>query len=78
MSNKKTITITIEYYKALKILKPRQIEVLEQVAKGRTNKEIGHKLSVSSHTVKTHRVAICKKLGLEGYRSLFHWCEEFI
>lgn len=78
MGNKKTITITIEYFKALKILKPRQVEILEEVAKGHTNREIGNELNLSPSTVKGYRVSICQKLDLEGYRSLYYWSKEYM
>lgn len=78
MGKKKTITISIEYYKALKLLKPRQIEIVEKVAKGRTSNEIGKELYLTIGTVNNYRSEICQKLNLEGYRGLFHWCEEHI
>jgi DNA-binding NarL/FixJ family response regulator len=44
-------------------LTPREIEVLEYVADGRTNKWIGESLSLSSLTVKSHLARIGRKLG---------------
>lgn len=66
---------TYEYIKALKILAPREVEVLKEVALGRTSREIGDLLHISGRTVEKHRENIRKKLGLSGYRSLFHWCQ---
>lgn len=46
-------------------LSAREIEVLELVAKGASNKEIGRKLHISTATVKTHLVRIFSKLGVD-------------
>lgn len=47
-------------------LTPREVEVLELVAQGLTNKAIGHLLSISEHTVKFHLNAILGKLGAQS------------
>lgn len=41
---------------------PREIEVLELVAAGRTNKEIAARLAISNQTVKNHISSILRKL----------------
>jgi DNA-binding NarL/FixJ family response regulator len=41
----------------------REIDVLSQVALGRSNKLIGSELSISEHTVKAHLKTILAKLG---------------
>jgi DNA-binding NarL/FixJ family response regulator len=46
-------------------LSQRETEVLRELAKGRTNKEIGKALGVSEETVKTHVGNILAKLQLE-------------
>ncbi|GAC1354322.1 MAG: hypothetical protein NVSMB42_11900 [Herpetosiphon sp.] len=45
-------------------LSPREIEVLELVAAGRTNKEIAVKLAISNQTVKNHISSILRKLAV--------------
>ena len=45
-------------------LSPREGEVLQLVAKGATNKEIGDSLFISENTVKTHLRSIMEKLHL--------------
>ncbi|HYW25676.1 MAG TPA: response regulator transcription factor [Terriglobales bacterium] len=46
-------------------LSAREIEVLELVARGRSNKEIARRLHLSEATVKTHLVHAFSKLGVE-------------
>lgn len=48
----------------------REKEVLRLVAVGLTNKEIGDKLFISSHTVITHRKNITAKLGIKTIAGL--------
>ena len=45
-------------------LSPREIEVLELVAGGRTNKEIAVNLDISNQTVKNHISSILRKLAV--------------
>ncbi len=50
-------------------LSAREIEVLELVAKGNGNKEIGTILHISTATVKTHLIHIYNKLGVDDRTS---------
>jgi DNA-binding NarL/FixJ family response regulator len=43
-------------------LSPREIEILDLVARGNSNKIIGRKLHISDQTVKNHVSAILRKL----------------
>jgi len=45
-------------------LTPRELEVLQQVAKGLTNQQIGQHLHLSEHTVRNHVSTILSKLHL--------------
>jgi PAS domain S-box-containing protein len=47
-------------------LTPRQREVIEHIADGRTNDEIARRLVVSRRTVERHVAAILDKLGVEN------------
>ena len=46
------------------MLSPREIEVLKQIAAGKSNKEIAALLFISEGTVKTHVLSIHEKLGV--------------
>jgi NarL family two-component system response regulator LiaR len=45
-------------------LTPREMEVLQLIAQGLSNKELAHKLTISEKTVKTHLSSIFSKLHL--------------
>jgi two-component system response regulator DesR len=45
------------------MLSEREREVLEQIARGATNREIAGRLYLSPHTVKEHTSALYRKLG---------------
>jgi ATP/maltotriose-dependent transcriptional regulator MalT len=49
-------------------LSTREVEVLGQVAKGKTNADIGRQLHISEATVKTHLLRAFNKLGV-SYRT---------
>ena len=51
-------------------LSPREREVVRLIAKGRTNKEIAKRLSISVRTVERHRSSIMNKLGLQNRAEL--------
>jgi DNA-binding NarL/FixJ family response regulator len=48
------------------LLTPREIEVLNAVASGLTNKEIARALSISQHTVKFHLESLMRKLEVSS------------
>jgi len=49
---------------------PREREVLQLIARGRTNKEIAKRLAISVRTVERHRSSIMNKLGLQNRAQL--------
>lgn len=61
------------YIDALKILTPREIEVMDLVIKGLTSLEIANKLSLSKHTIDTHKKNIALKLELGGSKAIIKW-----
>jgi DNA-binding NarL/FixJ family response regulator len=55
---------------AFSILTPREREVLQMIAEGKTTKEAAHYLRISVKTVETHRQQIMDKLGLHSIAQL--------
>ena len=51
-------------------LTPRQREILQLVAEGRTTKEIAHRLDVSIKTVETHRTQLMERLDIHDVAGL--------
>ncbi len=52
------------------LLTPREKEILQLVAEGRTNKEVANILKVSVYTVESHRGSILEKLNLHSVPEL--------
>ena len=52
------------------LLTPREREVLQLVAEGKSSKEIASRLSLSVYTVETHRAKIMQKLNLKSVPEL--------
>jgi len=52
------------------LLSPREREILQLVAEGRSNKEVANLLNLSVYTVETHRARIMQKLDLKGLPEL--------
>ena len=57
----------------LEKLSKTEIKILNQVALGKTNKEIATQFYKSEKTIKNHRHNICKKLDLQGNNALFKY-----
>lgn len=55
------------------VLTPREREILQLVAEGRSNKEIGTTLNISTKTVETHRANMMHKLGLTSVGALVRY-----
>ena len=54
----------------LSLLSPRQREILERVAHGRSTKEIAYDLGISVKTVETHRAQIMERLDIHDVAGL--------
>jgi DNA-binding NarL/FixJ family response regulator len=54
----------------LRVLSPRELEVLKLVAEGHTNQEIADRLVLSIKTVQAHRANVMGKLGLDNITQL--------
>lgn len=54
-------------------LTPREVDVLRCIKQGLSSQQVADRLSVSFHTVDTHRKNIHVKLQLKGQSELFAW-----
>jgi two-component system, NarL family, response regulator NreC len=52
------------------LLTPREREILQLIAEGKSNKEVAHLLHLSVYTVETHRANIMEKLKLKSVPEL--------
>ncbi len=52
------------------LLTPREREILQLIAEGKSNKEIAYQLNLSLYTVETHRAHIMQKLNLQSVPEL--------
>lgn len=52
-------------HKAMGRLSPRQREVLIEMARGKLNKQIAYDLEVAERTIKMHRAALFRSLGVQ-------------
>jgi DNA-binding NarL/FixJ family response regulator len=60
----------------LDALTPREVEVLELIARGYLYKEVAHRLGVSTRTVETHVSAVLRKLHLSNRHQLARWAAQ--
>ncbi len=57
-------------------LTPREKEVLRQIARGYTYKQVARRLSISIKTVETHVSAVLRKLQLSSRHELARWATD--
>ncbi|MDJ0959138.1 MAG: response regulator transcription factor [Acidimicrobiia bacterium] len=57
-------------------LTPREREVLRQIARGFTYKQVASRLSISIKTVETHVSAVLRKLQLSSRHELARWASD--
>ncbi len=55
------------------VLTPREREIVQLLAEGRSNKEVGTLLGISVKTVETHRASVMRKLGFEAFSELVRY-----
>lgn len=61
----------------LRVLTPRELEVLKLVAEGHTNQEIADQLVLSIKTVQAHRANVMEKLGLHDITHLVRFAVRY-
>ncbi len=55
---------------------PRELEVLELLVAGYTNREVAEELIISVRTAESHRANLMGKLGLTGRRQLVQYWKD--
>jgi DNA-binding NarL/FixJ family response regulator len=61
---------------AVRVLTPREVEVVKMVATGLRNKQIAERLSITEGTVKIHLHSIYQKVGVSGRVELSIYARE--
>ncbi len=73
-----TVNISESTYELLKDVKslftPKEKEILKQVTKGKTTKQIALFFNISPHTVSTHKKNILKKTDCKNIAELITKC----
>jgi FixJ family two-component response regulator len=59
----------------LRLLSPREREVLDFVVAGCLNKQIADKMGITLKTVKVHRARVMQKMGVNSVAALVHECD---
>ena len=54
-------------------LSPRQTEILQLIAEGKTTKQVALELHISSKTVETHRAALMTRIGVRDIAGLVRY-----
>jgi DNA-binding NarL/FixJ family response regulator len=54
-------------------LSPREREIVQLLAEGKSNKEVGQKLGISVRTVETHRASILRKLKVSSVAEIVRY-----
>lgn len=54
----------------------REIEIIQSIARGLSSAQIATQLSVSAHTIETHRKNIFRKLNISNVAELVHFAHE--
>jgi DNA-binding CsgD family transcriptional regulator len=63
----------------MKTLTPKELEVIGELVQGKSAKQVGKALSISGHTVNSHKQKIYEKLGVDNISQLsamYHRDEE--
>ena len=62
-----------EYQYAVEKLSDRELEVVQRIAQGYSNKEVAHALEISVKTVETYKARAMQKLELQSRVDLVHY-----
>ena len=63
------------YYSNKDLFTNRELDIIKEIAKGKSSQEIAESLEISKHTVATHRKKIMKKSGCHSAEELLLFCK---
>lgn len=58
------------------LLSKREFEILSLITTGATNKEIGERLNLSSHAIKSHIYKMYRKIHVRNRLQVIYWVEK--
>lgn len=70
LHNLSATTETIQHNQKLSLLTPREKEVFDVLAQGKSHREIGELLKISPRTVEVHKARVMEKLGIKTLADL--------
>ena len=70
LHNLSATTETIQHNQKLSLLTPREKEVFDVLALGKSHREIGELLKISPRTVEVHKARVMEKLGIKTLADL--------
>jgi DNA-binding NarL/FixJ family response regulator len=66
----------VEALNLMKMLTPRELEIVKYLPTGLLNKQIAGELNIAEQTVKIHRRNICDKLGVKSVPEIIRITEK--
>ena len=63
------------YHSSKDLFTDRELDIIQEIAKGKSSQEIAEGLEISKHTVATHRKKIMKKSGCHSAEELLKFCK---
>lgn len=72
----RTLSAALQSERRIATLSAREREVLIEIARGASNKEIASRFGISVRTVESHRESVARKLGVKGAASLTRFAIE--
>jgi FixJ family two-component response regulator len=76
MANRSAMNERQSILQRVKLLTPREYEILTYVITGMLNKQIAYDLDISEKTVKVHRGRVMEKLGIDSVAELVRLTEK--
>ncbi|MDN3641078.1 LuxR C-terminal-related transcriptional regulator [Lutimonas halocynthiae] len=63
------------YHSSKDLFTNRELDIIKEIAKGKSSQDIAESLEISKHTVATHRKKIMKKSGCHSAEELLKFCK---